>query len=187
MPRCAALRKTHLGHNVNRAPFTSPAILATMFGLILLGSAGRASTVGTGKFYCPRCHALQPYEHKKLTRYFTLYFIPIFPVERLGEFIECGVCHTTFDLSVLQPTGPLRLQALIHGLEAELASGHAVQLLVDRLLEAGASREEAAWAVYSAGHGRFAACDQCHTIYKSGLVYCSNCGNKLAPFQGRLE
>jgi cytochrome c2 len=87
----------------------------------------------------------------------------------------------------LQPTGPLRVQALIHGLVAELKAGHAVQRLVDQLLAAGATREEAAWAVYSAGHGRFAACDNCHTIYESNLVYCSQCGNRLAPFQGRLE
>lgn len=164
-----------------------PVILGRMFGLILLGSRARATTVATGQFFCPQCRTLRPYEHKRLARYFTVYFIPLFPIEKLGEIVECQACHTTFDLSVLQPTGALRLQSLIHGLEAELKAGHAVQLLVDRLLEAGASREEAAWAVYSVGHGRFAACDNCHTLYESSLAYCGNCGHKLAPFQGRLE
>lgn len=158
-----------------------------MFGFIIMGSRGRATTVGSGQFFCPHCRAQRPYAHKRLARYFTFYFIPLFPIEKQGELVECQFCHTSFDLSVLQPTGPLRLQALIHGLEAELASGHAVQWLVDRLLEAGATREEAAWAVYSAGHGRFAACENCRTIYEHGLAYCGHCGHKLAPFQGRLE
>jgi hypothetical protein len=62
-----------------------------------------------------------------------------------------------------------------------------VQLLVDRLLEAGASREEAAWAVYSAGRGRFAECDNCHKLYESTLTYCGHCGHRLAPYRGQLE
>ena len=158
-----------------------------MFSLILMGSHGRASTVSTGQFYCPRCQALRPYEHKRLSRYFTLYFIPLFPIEKLGEFVECGVCHTPFDLGVLQPTGPARVAMLMQGLDAQLKAGHSVQLLVDHLLGAGASREEAAWAVYATGRGRFAACENCHTMYESSLVYCGQCGHRLTPFEGRLE
>ncbi len=170
-----------------QGPATTVCYTRRMFGLILLGSAGRARTVGRGQFYCPRCQTMRAYEHKRLTRYFTLYFIPIFPVERLGEFIECEVCHTAFDLAVLQPTGPARLHLLKQELEAQLKAGHAVQLLVDNLLAAGASREEAAWAVYSAGGGRFAICENCQALFESTLIYCSRCGHKLVPFQGRLE
>ncbi len=158
-----------------------------MFGLILMGSRGRATTVSTGQFFCPRCQATRPYAHKRLARYFTLYFIPLFPIEKLGEFVECQVCQTAFDMAVLSPTGPARIQMLMHGLEAELQAGHAVQLLVNRLLQAGASREEAAWAVYSVGRGQFAACENCHLIYERSLVYCSSCGHRLVPFEGRLE
>jgi zinc-ribbon family len=158
-----------------------------MFGLILLGSAGKANTVGTGQFYCPRCQTLRPYAHKKLARYFTLYFVPIFPIEQQGEFIECQVCHTAFDMAVLQPSGPARIALLMQGLDAQLKAGHSVQLLVDHMLQAGASREEAAWAVYSVERGQFARCENCGTMYDRSLAFCSQCGHKLTPFQGQPE
>ena len=157
-----------------------------MFGLILLGSRSRPSTLSTGEFYCPQCRANRRYAHRRLTRYFTAYFIPLFPIERQGEYIECQTCLNAFALSVLEPTGPVRIQALMHDLDAQLQVGHSVQLLVNRLLAAGAAQEEAAWAVYSAGHGKFAACENCQLLYESSLRYCGNCGHRLGPFQGRL-
>ena len=153
-----------------------------MFGLILVGSSGHADTVGRGQFFCPRCQTQRAYEHKRNARYFTLYFIPLFPIEKMGDFIECTACHTAYDMAVLSPTGPARIAMLMHGLDAQLKAGHAVQLLVDHLLQAGASREEAAWAVYSTGRGRFATCENCKNMYDEALVYCSQCGHKLTPY-----
>src|SRR5262245_1086779 len=158
-----------------------------MFGLILVGSSGKANTLGTGQFFCPRCQTMRPYAHKRLERYFTLYFIPLFSIEKQGEFVECQVCRTAYDMAVLSPTGPARIAMLMHGLDAQLKAGHSVQLLVDHLLEAGASREEAAWAVYSTGRGRFATCENCKNMYDDRFAFCSHCGHQLTPFQGPPE
>ena len=151
-----------------------------MFNLIILGSRDRTKTLGAGQFYCPRCRARQPYEHKQSARYFAVYFIPLFPIGKQTEFIECQACHAAFELSVLNQTGPV----LPGGPSALLKGGRAVQTVVAGLLQAGASREDAAWVVYAAARGQFAVCENCQLMYDHALVYCGQCGHKLAPYQG---
>src|SRR5687767_12121640 len=69
---------------------------------IIWGSRNRTSNKGQGEFFCPNCGKKQPYVHKQAKRWFTLYFIPVFPIQDLGEFIECTVCNMTFRMEVLQ-------------------------------------------------------------------------------------
>ena len=69
--------------------------------MIIFGTRTRVSTTDTGTFACLRCGAGQRYERKRARRWFTLYFIPVFPVGDLGEFVECGLCHGTFKTEVL--------------------------------------------------------------------------------------
>jgi len=73
--------------------------------MIIWGSRGRTKVVEEGQFHCPRCRARQPYKLKRLQRWFTLYFIPIVPMDVLGEYAECGGCLTTWKPEVLQ-AGP---------------------------------------------------------------------------------
>ena len=73
--------------------------------MIIWGSRGRTSVVEEGQFHCPRCRDRQPYKLKRVQRWFTLYFIPIFPMDALGEYVECIGCLTTWKPSVLQ-AGP---------------------------------------------------------------------------------
>lgn len=85
--------------------------------MIIFGTRTRVSTVERGQFICPRCGPGQKYERKHAKRWFTLYFIPVFPVGDLGQFIECGLCHGTFKVEVLS----LRLPPVPDvGLESEL-------------------------------------------------------------------
>lgn len=55
-----------------------------------------------GQFLCPQCAANKNYKHKKVTRFFTLYFIPIIPLGQAGEFVECQTCRGTFVSRVLE-------------------------------------------------------------------------------------
>lgn len=73
--------------------------------MIIWGSRGRTSTVEEGQFFCPRCRSNQPYKLQRVQRWFTLYFIPIFPMGVLGEYAECGQCATTWKPEVLS-AGP---------------------------------------------------------------------------------
>ncbi len=69
--------------------------------LIIFGTRGVTTSAGSGEFWCPGCRTKRPYEHKRVRRFFTLYFIPIIPLDVLGEYVECTTCRDTWDPAVL--------------------------------------------------------------------------------------
>ena len=69
--------------------------------MIIFGTRGVKSTMKEGQFLCPQCANSQNYKHKKVTRFFTLYFIPLIPLGKAGEFVECQTCKGTFVPRVL--------------------------------------------------------------------------------------
>jgi ribosomal protein L40E len=69
--------------------------------MIIWGSKAKQKEIATGAFYCPQCREQSPYSHIRVSRYFTLYFIPLFPTDTLGEAICCRNCGGEFKTSVL--------------------------------------------------------------------------------------
>lgn len=69
--------------------------------MIIWGSRGRTFTKNRGSFFCPACSGEQSYKHKLVDKWFTLYFLPLFPTEKLGEYVECNACKSTFNLEVI--------------------------------------------------------------------------------------
>ena len=41
------------------------------------------------------------YSHQRADRFFTLFFIPLIPLGKLGEYVECESCKGTFKPEVL--------------------------------------------------------------------------------------
>ena len=72
--------------------------------MIIWGSTGRDKVVARGEFHCPQCRFEAGFEHHKAQRYFTLYFIPLFPLETLGEYVQCVHCGGQYDMRVLELT-----------------------------------------------------------------------------------
>jgi uncharacterized tellurite resistance protein B-like protein len=70
--------------------------------MIIFGTRGVTSTDREGTFHCPECRARQSYAHRKVRKFFTLYFIPIIPLESLGEYVECLRCNGTYQMRVLE-------------------------------------------------------------------------------------
>jgi tellurite resistance protein len=70
--------------------------------LIIFGTRGVTLSGESGQFNCPDCGGSRAYAHKKVRRFFTLYFIPLIPLDLLGEYIECQTCQSTYKQSVLQ-------------------------------------------------------------------------------------
>ncbi|HJW93302.1 MAG TPA: TerB family tellurite resistance protein [Thermoanaerobaculia bacterium] len=70
--------------------------------MIIFGTRGIRMKGGTGTFYCPQCAGARQYTLRKMRRFFTLYFIPLIPLDVIGEYIECNYCHGTFRPEVLQ-------------------------------------------------------------------------------------
>ena len=68
----------------------------------IFGSRNREKRLQVGQFYCPTCRQQRFYQHLRVSRYFTLYFIPIFPMNTLGEYLRCESCAGRFNPSVLQ-------------------------------------------------------------------------------------
>lgn len=69
--------------------------------MIIFGMRGVSSTIESGHFDCPQCEQEEEYKLKKSTRFFTLYFIPLIPLGKLGEYVECQYCKGTFIPNIL--------------------------------------------------------------------------------------
>ena len=70
--------------------------------MIIWGSRGITSSLAKGLFHCPKCDQQRSYDHKKVRRFFTLYFIPLIPLQDLGEYVECQTCKGTYKEDVLR-------------------------------------------------------------------------------------
>jgi tellurite resistance protein len=69
--------------------------------MIIFGTRGVTMTPERGQFFCPSCNGNQNFSRKRVRRFFTLYFIPLIPLDKLGEYIECQSCKDTFKDEVL--------------------------------------------------------------------------------------
>lgn len=69
--------------------------------MIIFGTRGITTTPDKGDFNCPSCHSIQNYGLKRVRRFFTLYFIPVIPLDKLGEYVECVVCKDTYKPDIL--------------------------------------------------------------------------------------
>jgi tellurite resistance protein len=71
-----------------------------LYFIIIYGTRGMTSVGGMGQFHCPSC-GQSAYQHKKVRRWFTFFFIPMIPLDLAGEYVECGKCFGTYDLEIL--------------------------------------------------------------------------------------
>jgi tellurite resistance protein len=69
--------------------------------MIIFGTRGVTYNKTKGEFHCPRCGPGR-FHHKRVRRFFTLYFIPVLPLDLLGEYVECQGCTGTFNPEVLE-------------------------------------------------------------------------------------
>ena len=72
--------------------------------MIIWGSCSKEKTVDRPEFFCPKCANDAVGEHVRVSRYFTLYFIPLFPTSTLGEYVRCQDCGGEYNMDVLEVT-----------------------------------------------------------------------------------
>lgn len=70
--------------------------------MIIFGTRGITTTPQKGDFNCPSCSSVQNYGLKRVRRFFTLYFIPVIPLDKLGEYVECMSCKDTYKPVILE-------------------------------------------------------------------------------------
>ena len=108
-------------------------------------------TLGRGAFFCRRCGGDRAYRHRAGRRYVTIYFIPVVPLMKTGEHVQCLTCKTRYVTEVLKLPTSVQMQA---------ALGAGMRAMVGIILRAGdpaspLSRRRARDAVTGAGEGGY--------------------------------
>jgi hypothetical protein len=90
--------------------------------LIIWGIRVFFRTTGQGLFHCPRCGGDRQYRHRSGRRFLTLFFIPVIPLTKAGEHVQCTTCRTRYHVGALrQPTAAQMQAALPAGMRAAAA------------------------------------------------------------------
>ncbi len=126
--------------------------------LIILGFQNFYRTLRKGVFYCRKCGGDRQYRQRAGRRFFTVFFIPIVPLNRGGAHVQCLTCKTRYVLDVLSlPTAAQMQAALPAGMRAAvvimLSAGDPASL---------AARRAALAAVQSRGPAGYADADLDH-------------------------
>jgi hypothetical protein len=115
--------------------------------LIIFGLRVFFRTLAQGTFHCRRCGGDREYRHRAGRRWFTLFFLPVIPLNAVGEHVQCTTCKTRYVTDVLSQPTTAQMQAALPagmraGVSAMLRSGDASN---------PASRQRAIQAVIAAG------------------------------------
>jgi hypothetical protein len=151
--------------------------------IIFFGTKPKTKTIGSGQFYCPNCKTQRSYERKQAKNYFTLYFIPLFPIGDLGEFVECQVCHLAFQPEALNYEAPKRqrtVSEMLNSLKSDLEKGAPVEYALQDLTAAGLDRDVALQNVRAAIGAERKNCKTCGLAYASNVKTCASCGQVLS-------
>lgn len=152
--------------------------------MIIFGMRGKHKKLDEGSFFCPHCNQQRRYDHKKVQRYFSLYFIPVVPMDTVTEYIECQTCGTTFKMEILtQNFASDRLPDLAQSLnqiEDDLKRGKPLEFIVRDLTAAGLDRDVALRAVEPFKALAQNHCADCGLTYANSIHTCQNCGKALS-------
>ncbi|MBB5352895.1 putative tellurite resistance protein B-like protein [Haloferula luteola] len=109
--------------------------------MIIFGTRGVTTTPEKGVFWCPSCGPGSAFKRKRVRRFFTLYFIPIIPLNVLGEYIECGQCKSQYHLDVLQFDPGKQAEAFEVAFHAAARKLMIAMVLTDGSIDAAESAE----------------------------------------------
>ena len=59
-------------------------------------------TIGHGVFHCPHESADRDYRVRVARRWFHIFWLPIVPLKRFGEIVECETCNSRYEVDVLR-------------------------------------------------------------------------------------
>jgi hypothetical protein len=91
--------------------------------LIIFGLRVFFRTLAQGTFHCRRCGGDREYRHRAGRRWFTLFFLPVIPLNAVGEHVQCTSCKTRYVTDVLsQPTTAQMQAALPAGMRAAVSA-----------------------------------------------------------------
>jgi hypothetical protein len=81
--------------------------------LIIWGWRVIYHTIAQGMFYCRKCGGDRSYRHRAGRRFITVFFIPLIPLTKTGEHVQCDTCKTRYVTEVLASPTAASMQAAI--------------------------------------------------------------------------
>jgi hypothetical protein len=78
--------------------------------LIIWGLRVIYRTLGQGVFFCRRCGGDREYRRRSGRRFVTVFFIPLIPLARTGEHVQCLTCKTRYVTEVLRLPTTVQMQ-----------------------------------------------------------------------------
>ncbi|WP_415301018.1 TerB family tellurite resistance protein [Candidatus Pelagibacter sp. Uisw_134_02] len=104
--------------------------------MIIFGTKGRSIKMDSGKFHCPNCNTPRTYQKKYVQDWFTLYFIPTFPVGgKKNEHIECEECSSIYHLDVIDHKPGLNDEEMASEYEKALQNVLCLMIIADNKVE----------------------------------------------------
>jgi hypothetical protein len=149
--------------------------------ILIWGFRARAKAVSTGEFFCTRCGVDRSYVLQQIRRWFTFFFIPLFPVGKpLGEQVKCSTCGTCFRPEVLSTPTSATFSENLRG---------AVRFAAVSMLDAGDDSNEAARsaAIDAARRAGAETYDDTWLTNDLGALDSSQIGEYVAPLAQGLN
>ena len=104
--------------------------------MIIFGTKGRSIKMDSGQFHCPNCNTPRTYQKKYVQDWFTLYFIPTFPVgSKKNEHIECEECSSIYHLDVIDHKPGLNDEEMASEYEKALQNVLCLMIIADNKVE----------------------------------------------------
>ena len=70
--------------------------------LLIFGFKVRFKTLASIVFHCPNCGGDREGSHQAARRWFTLFWIPLIPLNQVGEVVTCSTCGSRYDPAVTE-------------------------------------------------------------------------------------
>lgn len=149
---------------------------------IIFGTKTRFKTLSAGEFFCPQCRAKRAYELRQARNWFTLYFIPLIPLNMLGEMVTCQTCGTNFQPDILsqpEPATVTPLDRMMREVRADMDSGTPIEFARQKLVNIGLARDLIDQTIEQAAGPDRRVCPNDHFTYRNTVARCAQCGTNL--------
>jgi hypothetical protein len=149
--------------------------------IIIFGNKVRYKTISTGQFYCPQCKTRRDYELREARNWFAMYFIPVVPLNRLGQVVTCLTCGMNFAQDVLAMPIPSNtpLDRFAREARADMDGGTPIEMARQKLINTGLNRDLVDQVIAQAAGLNRKHCPADNLTYRSTVQRCAQCGAPL--------
>lgn len=151
-----------------------------MFFFIVWGSQGRKTVLSNGVFQCPQCGPGAQFAHIQLDKYFTLFWIPLFKTQTLGQFVECQHCKQAWNMHVLNLRQLSPHEQMVQWFRQDLQSGTPIKMALRKAMAAGTAEEIARPALIEVCSQGAKQCPVCKSSFLPSIRQCVVCGQDLS-------